>query len=395
MIRSRRIRIVVFATVVAVATSLATPAQAAPRQVGVSTGNPCFVQAAYLNLLGRFPTFEERNEWVAEIEGGLDRGSLAVRLAHSPEWARQVVTDLYLDILDRSPDPSGLQSWSTRLVAGTRTAEVGSDLYGSKEYFDKAGGTNGDYVDAVYENLLGRLPDDEGRAYWIDRLDRGAETRVVARQFFLSLESNGKRVDTLYRHLLGRDSDPEGRSFWAQRLVKDDALVLAGLLVGSQEFFDGHAQCVIDPDVPTGPGDPGSTAADVNTAFVQAIINSTRKAEGTGDAGDPLPSDPTLGARARQWAQRSARDSSVAKPPLTDIYGETHDECLGMDSVVFMASGATTARVYLLAQGRHLMLDSDWDRMGIGIHHAGSYAWVVVVFVDDNTCPDDDEEDDE
>lgn len=386
--RPRRSRVALAATVLAFGVALlapTAPATAAPRQtIDVSRGDPCFVQAAYLNLLGRFPTLAERNRWVTQLETGTDRGSIAIELAHTREWARQVVTDLYLDILDRAPDRDGLEFWAGRLVGGARTAQLGADLYGSKEYFTRSGGTNGSYVDAVYENLLGRAPDDAGRAYWVDRLDGGSDREVVAAQFFLSLESNGKRVDTLYRHLLGRDSDAAGRSYWAVRLVNDDDLVLAGLLVGSQEFYDGHAQCVIDPDVPTG-FEPDSPAADVTAGFIQNLINGARRAE----EADPLTSTSAIQGRTQAWAQRNARQATLDEPAVTDILGPNADECTTIDSIVTMVSSPTFARTVILTESnRELFNDPVWDHMAVGVAHVGAYAHVVVVLVDDTPCAD-------
>ena len=36
---------------------------------------------------------------------------------------------------------------------------------------------NAGFVDLVYLNVLGRLPDDAGRSFWLDRLDTGSNTR--------------------------------------------------------------------------------------------------------------------------------------------------------------------------------------------------------------------------
>lgn len=210
-------------------------AQPAPR--ANTAADTCFTRSAYQDLLGRQPTAAEVNDWNSRLAAGADRGTLAVGLAHTPEWARVVVTGLYHQILLRDPDPGGLQYWAGRLAGGERTASLAGLLYASDEFYNKAGGTIPAYVDAVYRNLLQRDPDAGGRQYWINRLQGGESRTVIASQFFLSLESNRRRVDALYLQLLGRESDPTGREYWAKRLVNDDDLVLAGLLVGSNEYY--------------------------------------------------------------------------------------------------------------------------------------------------------------
>tara|TARA_B100000579_G_scaffold169164_1_gene137770 strand:- start:27 stop:236 length:210 start_codon:yes stop_codon:yes gene_type:complete len=36
------------------------------------------------------------------------------------------------------------------------------------------------YVDTLYTNVLGRLPDAEGKVYWLGQLSSGRETRAEA-----------------------------------------------------------------------------------------------------------------------------------------------------------------------------------------------------------------------
>jgi hypothetical protein len=50
---------------------------------------------------------------------------------------------------------------------------------GSAEFTSKYGAnpSNGDFVTALYQTVLNRLPDAAGLAFWVDKLDAGAITR--------------------------------------------------------------------------------------------------------------------------------------------------------------------------------------------------------------------------
>lgn len=197
----------------------------------------CFLEAAYVDLLGRPPTTAEVTSWQARLAAGTSRTQVALELARTQEWARVVVTGLYQQVLGRPTDPGGREFWAARLVAGERTADLAAQLYASNEFYREAGGTNRAYVAEVYRNILQREADAAGLAYWVGRLDGGAPRTTIARQFFLTIESNGRRVDALYRRLLGRASEAAGRAYWAERLVTEDDIALAGLLVGSAEYY--------------------------------------------------------------------------------------------------------------------------------------------------------------
>jgi hypothetical protein len=55
--------------------------------------------------------------------------------------------------------------------------QVAAGFAGSAEFQQRTQGmNNGQLVDFMYENTLNRLPDAEGRQYWVNHLDSGAVT---------------------------------------------------------------------------------------------------------------------------------------------------------------------------------------------------------------------------
>lgn len=229
-------------TAVVLVVGAATPqvALAAPETFSTPAlpeGNARLVDAAVRDLLGRPSTDADHERWTERLDdGSLRRSAFAADVARTPEWTRVVVSDLYVKILGRPAEPAGRDFWADRLVRGQRTADLAADLYASAEFFNAAGGTVEGYVEAVYQNILERAADAEGKAYWVARLGSGSR-KPIARSFFLTVESNAKRVDVLYAKLLDRAPDAGGRTYWAQRLVREDDIALAGLLTASQEYF--------------------------------------------------------------------------------------------------------------------------------------------------------------
>ena len=79
--------------------------------------------------------------------------------------------------------------------------------------------------------------DPNGRAYWVDLLNRGYPRTQIASTLFLSKEACAYRVQDLYQLLLGRAADPGGLDYWSTQLASLDDIALAALLSSSDEFF--------------------------------------------------------------------------------------------------------------------------------------------------------------
>ena len=79
------------------------------------------------------PPYRYRNSWMAR------------RYAGSGQWqAEQMVRQAYRDILQREPDPSGLQSYTDAIVSrGWSDAAVRRSLLNSDEYAQRFGGYRG------------------------------------------------------------------------------------------------------------------------------------------------------------------------------------------------------------------------------------------------------------
>ncbi|TMD95332.1 MAG: DUF4214 domain-containing protein, partial [Chloroflexi bacterium] len=95
------------------------------------------------------------------------------------------------------------------------------------------------FVDAVYNDVLGRSPDSQGLGYWVARLNAGDPAWHLAASVVKSNEAMSNRVADDYWLLLGRAPDAQGLSSWTSLLqhgTRDETLLAQ--LAGSTEYWD-------------------------------------------------------------------------------------------------------------------------------------------------------------
>ena len=100
----------------------------------------------------------------------------------------QFVERMYTDCLGRAAETGGLKYWSEALCRHTQTAKsLLHNFFLSKEMKDKYL-TNEEYVWRIYRAMLNRDPDPSGLQYWKGRLDKGESPAVVINGFIDSSE---------------------------------------------------------------------------------------------------------------------------------------------------------------------------------------------------------------
>ncbi len=99
--------------------------------------------------------------------------------------------EVYVASFDRAPDALGLQYWGARLADGMALKDIAKSFFVQPEAaaFYPPTQTTPAFVTTVYDNVLGRGPDDAGLAYWTAELQSG---RVSKDGFLLDLISGAK-----------------------------------------------------------------------------------------------------------------------------------------------------------------------------------------------------------
>jgi hypothetical protein len=164
--------------------------------------------------------------------------------------------EFYIAYFNRTPDAIGLNFWGTAFANGTTLEEMATYFIDQDEtratYPD--GTSNTDFVTAVYDNVLGRIPDQDGFDFWVDMLNRSEETGVTRDQFILEV-LRGVQDGSPDRAYLDTKVDI-GAYFAVHRGMSDtdNASAAMALFDGSQgsvndavAAIDGYYQDALDP----------------------------------------------------------------------------------------------------------------------------------------------------
>jgi len=88
---------------------------------------------------------------------------------------------LYNAAFARFPDSSGLRYWINEYKSGiSNYRTIAQSFINSNEFALRYGANNSneEFINNMYKNVLGRLPDASGLAYWVGNLNSGVDSRV-------------------------------------------------------------------------------------------------------------------------------------------------------------------------------------------------------------------------
>ena len=157
------------------------------------------------------------------------------------------ITELYIAYFNRAPDAEGLFYWATRLADGMPLPQIAKSFFVQPETqstyaaFLNADGSLADtdaFVEAVYNNLLGRDPDPAGGAYWSSELENNPN--ITPAIFILAVVNGAK----------GASGSPADAEYLAN---KTDIGVYFSAIKGISDYedtftvmnlFDGSAESI-------------------------------------------------------------------------------------------------------------------------------------------------------
>ena len=202
------------------------------------TGNQGYVAAAFLDILGRPVDSGASAQWTNLLNHGLPRSVFANALTHSDEYYHQIIEGAYQQYLGRAADVQGLNVWTAALRGGLSDEQLEADFIGSPEFYAHAGGSDRAWVDAMYQDLLGRQADAAGESSWMQSLAMGVSRQSVAFGFAASAERESQRVQSDYFHFLGRTASAAEVNNWVIAFEHgySNENVIAGF-VASNEYY--------------------------------------------------------------------------------------------------------------------------------------------------------------
>lgn len=206
---------------------------------GQTSSNQAFVAQVYLDLLHRPAEPSGLANWVGFLNQGVSRPIVVQAIERSLEYRIDQVQSLYVQYLHRNVDPGGLNTFVTFLGAGGTVEQAAAFIAGSPEYFQtRGGGSANGFLNALYQDALNRAIDPSGQAAYSQALANNVSRTQVAAAIVTSAEHCRDLVQSFYQSFLGRAADSGGLNVFAGFLLQGarDEDVIA-YIVGSPEYF--------------------------------------------------------------------------------------------------------------------------------------------------------------
>ncbi len=166
-----------------------------------------FITRAYQTLLNRDPEPEGLIYWLRQMRvAGLNRNQIFYGFALSKEFSalcqesygilaynaadqrEAFVERFYNLVLGRDADLGGVKYWTGELKSKRKTAaDIANGFFFSDEFKSKAVG-NDKFVEIAYRTLLNREADDEGKNFWVGKLNGGYSRGALILDFVYTPE---------------------------------------------------------------------------------------------------------------------------------------------------------------------------------------------------------------
>lgn len=187
-------------------------------------GETGFADHVWYRLHGRYPSDAERDAFNAEVASSSVWEALSAEI--DANSTASMIDRLYLAFFLRYPDTDGIQYWIGIRASGFAMEEIAEWFAESDEYHQRYEGTDfGQFLDQLYQDVLGRSPDEAGKTYWLDLLEGNQVTRGTIVVYFT--ESVEMKLISVHRN-----------EIVALNLVKD-GLVPSDAEVGSWRAMRG------------------------------------------------------------------------------------------------------------------------------------------------------------
>jgi hypothetical protein len=184
--------------------------------------NVQLAEKLYAKTLGRLPGTGEGALWAGALAAGMSPNQAAQGFVGSAEFLSNLVAGYYTRYLGRDASPAELNLWKAALQSGMTYEQMTVGFLNSAEYFAHTDGTSKDFVQGLYQNLLGRAANGAEVASWVQVLSQGLTPQQVIGDFLASLEYCQRVVNEAYQHYLGRPADA-GAAGWVSQLVGAEA----------------------------------------------------------------------------------------------------------------------------------------------------------------------------
>ncbi len=170
-----------------------------------------FIDALYKLLMNRDPAADPEGYayWKGQMENGMSKYQVVASFIASPEYTsicqsygitrgdidmdtigqvQQFVDRFYTLAMQRESDQAGVDYWTAGLRRNEfNGASIANNFFFSEE-FAKKNTTDQQYIELLYNVMMGRASDPDGMAYWIGQINGGMIRQDVLNGFVTSPE---------------------------------------------------------------------------------------------------------------------------------------------------------------------------------------------------------------
>jgi streptogramin lyase len=194
------------------------------------------VNGLYKLILGRTPDATGGASAVSYLKNGGSVGQLTNDLLTSPEYETGVVASYYQNYLRRTGSTAEVAAWVAQMQQGETEEQVAAAFLDSAEY-SALFPANSTFVQALYGDLLGRLPAASEIGGGVNLLNSGVTRPQLVSAFISTPESDIRGVVGLYGIVFARAAQSNEQTAGVSALQSGITLVqLATGMFGSAEF---------------------------------------------------------------------------------------------------------------------------------------------------------------
>jgi RNA polymerase sigma-70 factor, ECF subfamily len=337
--------------------------------------NAAWIRALYVDLLGEPPTPRHLNRWLTAARCGATHRDIGRAVLRTREYAGAQITFLYQTLLDRDPDPEGLEAWTTSLQSGTALQDIIASFCDTFEYKSRHPVASA-FVESLYERLLRRGSDPDGKAARLAALRKRASTLSVIRTFLCSAEYCAQRVVEVHTRLLGRE--PGHREITERAVALMHGAPLQDLvldLATSAEYLARTSDGAFRASplgAPSDPCDSGASSTPAPASPPGAPSAEPRRIDPDQDVLDLVHRGNVKdavellmkrhGTAVYRYCSVALGDITLAEDVLQQIFIEAFRDLPDF-------AGRSKVRTWLLSIARHRVLDAAKQRKRVRAHY--------------------------
>jgi len=209
----------------------------------LSSEDQNWLNQVYVTLLHRPIDSTGLKEWGADLNAGTSPTQVVYDIEHTSEYQTDEIQGAFQKLLGVAAPSSAVTYLVGLMQGGADFQTIEAIIVGTPEFYSAAGGTNDTFLNTLYEDFLNRPVDPTGEAAWNALMNAGYSTTQVALGVLSSTEYLSELVNQDYQTYMGVAPDASSLSAFVTALQKgttNNDMVVASVL-GSPLYVVLHA----------------------------------------------------------------------------------------------------------------------------------------------------------